>query len=60
LAGTTLVWFAALWAVVNAAAANADVWIIVAVLRTPAAARIVDETDGFRVLMPVAGRPTGF
>jgi len=52
LARTSLVWFVALWAVVNAAAANADVWITAVVLQHPAGARIVDETDGFRVLLP--------
>ena len=52
LASTTLVWFIALWAVVNAAAANADLWIAAVVLRCPADARIVDEIDGFRVLLP--------
>jgi hypothetical protein len=50
--GTFVVWYAALWAVVNATAANADLWITAVVLRYPARAYIVDELTGVRVLMP--------
>ena len=52
LAGTPLVWFPALWAAVNASAANADVWITIVILRYPATACVVDEVDGLRVLVP--------
>jgi hypothetical protein len=56
IANTSVVWFVALWAVVNAAAANADLCITAVVLRYPAAAQIVDEMDGFRVLLPRSAR----
>ena len=58
LSGTPLVWFPALWAVVNASAANADVWITAVILRYPATACVVDEADGLRVLLPL--RPAVF
>jgi hypothetical protein len=53
LAGTSIVWYLALWGVVNASAANADAWIAAVVLRHPVDAHVVDELDGLRVLIPV-------
>jgi hypothetical protein len=55
LADTSKVWYLALWGVVNASAANADVWIAAVVLRHPADALVVDELDGLRVLVPISG-----
>lgn len=52
LAGSSLVWVLALWAIINASAANADVWIAVMLLRYPSTAYIVDEQDGMRILLP--------
>jgi hypothetical protein len=53
LAGTSMVWYLALWGVVNASAANADAWIAAVVLRHPVDAHVVDELDGMRILVPV-------
>lgn len=55
LTGTSMVWHLALWGVVNASAANADVWIAAVVLQHPADSYVVDELDGFRVLVPLGG-----
>lgn len=55
LAGTSVVWYVALWGVVNASAANADSWIDAVVLQHPADAHVVDELDGLRVLEPSGG-----
>ena len=55
LAGTSMVWYVALWGVVNACAANADAWIAAVVLQHPADAHVVDELDGLRVLVPTGG-----
>jgi hypothetical protein len=55
LAGTSMVWYLAFWGVVNASAASADVWIAAVVLRHPAGSHVVDELDGLRVLVPLAG-----
>lgn len=55
LAGTSLVWYIALWGVVNASAANADSWIAAVVLQQPADVLVVDELDGLRVLVPSHG-----
>ena len=55
LAGTSMVWYVALWGVVNASAANADSWIAAVVLQHPADAHVVDELDGLRVLVPSGG-----
>ncbi len=55
LAGTSMVWYVALWGVVNASAANADAWIAAVVLQHPADALVVDELDGLRVLVPSGG-----
>lgn len=52
LAGKSMVWYLALWGVVNASAANADAWIAAVVLRHPPDAHVVDELDGLRVLLP--------
>jgi hypothetical protein len=52
LAGNSMVWVLALWAIVNASAANADVWITVIVFRYPGSAYVVDEQDGMRILLP--------
>ena len=55
LAGTSMVWYVALWGVVNASAANADSWVAAVVLQHPAEAHVVDELDGLRVLVPSGG-----
>ena len=52
LAGTSKVWYLVLWGVVNASAANADVWIAAVVFQYPRDAHVVDELDGLRVLVP--------
>lgn len=52
LAAKSVVWVLALWAIVNASAANADVWITSIVLRYPRSAYVVDEQDGMRILLP--------
>jgi membrane protein YdbS with pleckstrin-like domain len=52
LASTSLVWVLALWAIVNASAANVDIWITALVLRYPKSAYVVDEQDGMRILLP--------
>jgi hypothetical protein len=50
LAGSSIVWVLALWAIVNASAANVDVWIATLVLSYPRSAYVVDERDGLRIL----------
>jgi len=52
LAGSPVVWMAALWATFNAAGAGGDMWISAIVLRCPASAYIVDERDGMRIFLP--------
>lgn len=52
LASNSIVWVLTLWAIVNASAANADIWIITLVLRYPGSAYVVDEQDGMRILLP--------
>jgi len=52
LAGSSTVWLVALWAILNASAANADLWITGVVLKHPAEAYVVDERDGLRILLP--------
>ncbi len=52
LQGTLWVALLALCATVNASGAVGDLWITSVVLRYPPIARIVDEKDGVRVLMP--------
>jgi hypothetical protein len=52
LAGNLIVWVLALWAIVNASAANVDVWITTIVLRYPRSVYVVDERDGMRILLP--------
>ena len=52
LASKSSVWVLALWAIVNASASNADVWITALVLRYPSSAYVVDERDGMRILLP--------
>ena len=52
LASNSIVWVLALWAIVNASASNADVWITALVLRYPRFAYVVDEQDGMRILLP--------
>lgn len=52
LASKSIVWVLALWAIVNASAANVDVWVTAIVLRHPKAAYVVDEQDGMRILVP--------
>ena len=51
LASNSIIWVLALWAIVNASAANADVWITALVLRYPRSAYVVDEQDGMRILL---------
>jgi hypothetical protein len=51
LASNSIVWVLALWAIVNASAANADVWITALVVRYPRSAYVVDELDGMRILL---------
>ena len=52
LASNSIVWVLALWAIVNASAANADVWITAVVFRFPRSAYVIDEQDGMRILLP--------
>jgi hypothetical protein len=52
LAGNSIVWVLTLWAIVNASAANVDVWITALVLRYPSSAYVIDEQDGMRILLP--------
>jgi hypothetical protein len=56
--GTTMVWLLALWAIINASASNADLWITAIVLRYPASTYVIDELDGMRILMPQSERKT--
>jgi hypothetical protein len=56
LASNSIVWVLALWGIVNASAANADVWITALVLRYPRYAYVVDEQDGMRILLPEHGQ----
>lgn len=56
--GTPWVWVVSLWAIINASAASADVWITALLLNYPAAAYVVDERDGMRILVPTADMPT--
>lgn len=51
LAGNSIVWILALWAIVNASASSADVWISALLLKYPRSAYIVDERDGMRILL---------
>lgn len=55
VAGNSIVWVLALWAIVNASAANADSWITAVVLQYPRSACIVDEQDGMRIYLPHSG-----
>jgi len=52
LASNSIVWVLALWAIVNASAANADVWITALILRYTRSAYVIDERDGIRILLP--------
>jgi hypothetical protein len=52
LASNSIVWVLALWAIVNASSANADVWITALELRYPRPAYVIDERDGIRILLP--------
>jgi hypothetical protein len=52
LSGNPMVWVVALWGIMNAGASNGDLWITAIVLRYPAAAYVVDEGDGMRILLP--------
>lgn len=55
--GTSWVWVVSLWAIMNASAANADVWIAALLLKYPIAAYVVDERDGMRILVPSGAAP---
>lgn len=50
--GTSIVWLLAIWAIINASAASGDLWITAIVLRYPSYAKVVDERDGMRILLP--------
>ena len=52
LAGTPWVSLLALCAAGNAAASSGDLWILSIVLRYPPSARLIDERDGVRILLP--------
>ena len=52
LLGRSMVWVLALWGIVNASAANADLWITSILYRFPTSAYVVDELDGMRILLP--------
>jgi hypothetical protein len=56
--GTPMVWLVVLWAIVNASAACADVWIAALLLRYPATAYVVDEWNGLRILVPSVRTPS--
>ena len=51
LASNSFVWVLALWAIVNASAANVDVWITALVFRYPGSTYVIDEQDGIRILV---------
>jgi hypothetical protein len=55
LASNSIVWVLALWAIVNASASNADVWITAVVFRYPRSAYVIDERDGMRILLAQDG-----
>ncbi|MHB0874985.1 MAG: metalloprotease family protein [Anaerolineae bacterium] len=57
LAGTQWVGLLALCAAGNAAGASGDLWILSVVLHYPANARMVDERDGVRILLPFPTNP---
>ena len=46
LPNSSFTWVFALWGILNASSASADLWISVIVLRYPASAYIVDERAG--------------
>ena len=50
--GTSIVWLLAIWAIINASASSGDLWITAIVLRYPSYAKVVDERDGMRILLP--------
>lgn len=50
--GTSIVWLLAIWAIINASAASGDLWITAIVLRYPSYAKVADERDGMRILLP--------
>ena len=52
LAGTPWVNLLALCAAGNVAMASGDLWIVSIVLRYPHSARVIDERDGVRILLP--------
>ncbi len=52
LVGTPWVGLLVLCAVANAAGASGDLWILSVVLRYPPSARMIDERDGVRILLP--------
>ncbi len=51
-AGTSAVWFLAIWATINASMAIGDLWIAALALRYDSSAYIVDEQDGMRIFLP--------
>jgi Putative zincin peptidase len=53
LAGTPWVTLLVFCAAANAAGASGDLWILSVVLRYPPSARLIDERDGVRILLPV-------
>jgi hypothetical protein len=52
LAGTPWVNLLVLCAAANAAGASGDLWILSNLLRFPRSARVIDERDGMRILLP--------
>ncbi|MBN1259107.1 MAG: DUF3267 domain-containing protein [Anaerolineae bacterium] len=52
LAGSPSVFLPVFFGVINGSGAIGDLWICTIVLRYPAHARIIDERDGIRVLLP--------
>jgi hypothetical protein len=52
LAGTPWVTLLVLCAAANAAGASGDIWILSIVMRYPPSARLIDERDGMRILLP--------
>lgn len=52
LAGTPGALLLAFLAAGNAASSSGDLWIVAVVLRFPAAACVIDERDGIRILLP--------
>lgn len=59
LTGTPWVGLLAICAAGNAAMAGGDLWITSVVLRYPSSARLIDERDGVRILLPAQADSRG-